>query len=137
MSKLFLLLVLADFPQSGRLGPAVAENNPGLIEAANAARKAGLRDVLTYPKQSFPVSWKGVRLGTFLSLGGRSAGSSYQCLQSFVPADEAVAPSSLVVAGAGRLGAEICDHPGRLEFFRRLRIELGSGFCMQILSIWR
>jgi hypothetical protein len=104
-------MLLGASPQSGQLGAAVAGNNPVLVEAANAAHKAGLRDVTTYPKQSFAVSWNGVRLGMFLSLGARSAGSSYECLQSFVPADESVAPSSFVVAGAGKLGAEICDYP--------------------------
>lgn len=111
MRELVFLLLLGASPQPAQLGAAVPANDPALVDAARTARRAGLRDVMTYPKHSFPVIWNGTRLGAFLSLGARSAGSSYQCLQSFVPADRAVAPSTFAVAGAGKLGAEICDSP--------------------------
>ncbi|ADW67912.1 hypothetical protein [Granulicella tundricola] len=111
MSKLFLLLLLSVSPQSAQLSGPIALNDPTLVQAAKEARKAGWHDVMTYPKQSFVVSWNGARLGTFLSLGARSAGASYQCLHSFVPDDGSVASSTVVTAGAGKLGTDICDHP--------------------------
>ena len=111
MSKLAFVLLLGAYFQSALLGGPILANDPALVQAAEAARNAGLRDIMTYPRQSFVVTWNGAKLGTFLSLGARSAGSSYQCLHSFISADGSTAPSSVITAGAGKLGTDICDHP--------------------------
>lgn len=111
MSKVIAFLLLSTYFQSAQLSGSIPSNDPTLAQAVEVVHKTGLRDIMTYPKQSFKVTWNGMRLGTFLSLGARTEGSSYQCLHTFIPTDASSAPSSIVTAGAGKLGAEICDHP--------------------------
>lgn len=120
MSKLFLLLFvsISAHSQSAQLAGPISPNEPALVQAANAALKAGFHGVTTNAKQSFTVRVDGIVLGTFLSLGGRSSGDSYQCLQSFIPASANANPSLVVTAGADKLGASICDYPRAVGILR-------------------